>query len=147
MREGRGDVSANGTGRGVPKALGQGIKDLPRNASWLLSKALRPIEAGTDATKGAGAHGLVDRSRQARVALREALPGNGDSIELRLARARAAADQARSAEEQALHDAEEAKAAALRAREVADGAKARLREAEKEQAKEVDRQVTEAQRE
>jgi colicin import membrane protein len=131
------------------KAWGTGVKELPRNTTWLLSKALTPLEATKDAagsaTQAAGS-GLVDIARHAGASVMDVLPV-GDSIELKLQRARAAADEAQQAEDEAVREAEEAKARTDEARQVAERCRAYVRDVEREQAQEVSDKVAEARRE
>lgn len=50
--------------------LAGGVKDLPRNTSWLLSKALSPVEATKGAAQNRGSNatnGVVDAVRHAGV--------------------------------------------------------------------------------
>lgn len=147
--QGGSDMAGTGAASRLVKAWGSGVKDLPRNTTWLLSKALTPLEATKDAagsaTQAAGG-GLVDMARQAGASVLDVLP-MGDSIELRLQRARAAADEAQQAEEEAVREAEEAKARSDEARQVAERCRAYVRDVEREQAQEVSDKVAEARRE
>jgi hypothetical protein len=126
------------------------VKDLPRNTTWLLGKALGSFDPTADGAKektSALGNGLLDRARQAGGVVKDVLPAPGDSIEAKLQRARIAADQAQEAEDSAVHDAEAAKEKTAEARRVADRCKAYVRDIEKEQAEEVSRRVDEARRE
>ncbi len=38
--------------RRLTKALGEGVKDLPTNATWLLSKAVSPLDQRSDGAQG-----------------------------------------------------------------------------------------------
>ena len=133
----------------IAKAWGVGVKELPRNTTWLLSKALTPLETTKDVagnvTQSAGTN-LADMARQAGASVMDVLPV-GDSIELRLQRARAAAEEAQAAEDQAVREAEEAKGRSDEARQVAERCRAYVREVERQQAQEVEEKVAEARRE
>lgn len=129
------------------KMVVAGVKDLPRNTSWLLSNALRPVGAAQEearATMNATGHGLVDKVRSATVSVKEAIPGSVDSVELRLQRARAAAERAREAEDHAVQLAADASARADFAKEVAERDSAQLRDFESDRAKAVELRVEEA---
>ena len=79
-----------------------GLREMPSNASWLMSRAraLQPAESvGT--TAGNVKAGARDRRRKMSAAVVDAMPLGGDSVELRLKRARDAAEQAREAEDRA----------------------------------------------
>jgi colicin import membrane protein len=142
-------MASKGAAGKIAKAWGAGVKELPRNSAWLLSRALTPLETTKDVagnvTQSAGGN-LADLARQAGASVMDVLPV-GDSIELRLQRARAAAEDAQRAEDQAVSDAEEAKARSDEAREIAERCRAYVREVERQQAKEVDEKVAEARRE
>ena len=98
---------SNGSRLTIGGALATGVKEMPRNASWLIGKALTPIAAPRgkveDVRKDA-----TDKVRSTRVGIIDALPGLGDSVELRLKRAHAAADDAKAAEERSVSSAREA---------------------------------------
>ena len=124
-----------------------GVKDLPRNSSWLVSRALRPVRATKEeaqATMNATGHGIVDTVRRATVSVKDAVPGSGDSVELRIQRARAAAERAHEAEDRAVQMAEDANALARFAKEIAERDTSHLRELRSERAKAVELRVTEA---
>ncbi|MBA3234058.1 MAG: hypothetical protein H0T17_08955 [Propionibacteriales bacterium] len=142
--------------KGVTSLLALGVKDLPRNTSWLLSKALSPVDgakgaasASKDAASSAGStasHGIVDTVRSAGASLKDVLPGSSDSVELRLQRARAATERARESEDRAFASAEEAKARTSHAKETAERDKAHLRDVKRDQSKLVEQRVAEARR-
>ena len=104
--------------RRLTKALGDGVKELPTNATWLLSKAV-PHDQGSAGTRAPSATGLLDMARSAGATVMDALPG-GDSIELRLQRARAAVAEAQEAEERAVQESLEAEREAQEAEQVAE---------------------------
>ena len=85
-----------------------GLREMPSNAAWLMSRAIQPAESVGTAADSARA-GARDRRRKMSAAVVDAMPVGGDSVELRLKRARDAAERAREAEERALEAAEEAK--------------------------------------
>lgn len=150
-------MPSKGSGRGVSSVLARGVTELPRNASWLLSKALssaggdKGTSTGTkkDAAGNASSapsSGIMDTMRAAGATVKDVLPGSSDSVELRLQRARAAADRAREAENRALQSAEEAKARANEARTTAERDKVLVRDVRRDQAKLVEQRVAEARR-
>ena len=98
--------------QGLVASLATGMKDIPRNASWLLGKAMSP-----GGENGAANGGMVDSVRQAGSSLVAALPGQ-DSVDARLARARAATERAQQAEREALEAAQRAQELAAQAEEV-----------------------------
>ena len=123
---------------GLVSALTTGVKDMPRNASWLLGRALQlgesPVNGAHRGSGGAearhGANTLVGAVRNATASVMDALPG-GDSVEARLERARVAADRAREAEEEALEAAKTASELSEQAERTAEQERARLAAAEK----------------
>jgi hypothetical protein len=129
--------------RGLAATLATGMKDIPRNASWVVGKALSTHEA----TDGAGASGptLGDAVRQAGWSLRGALPGQ-DSVEARLEKARIAADRARAAEEAAFEAAQAAHDRSVAADEMAEEERARLDDVEAREADKVEQRLEEARR-
>jgi hypothetical protein len=132
-----------------------GMKELPRNASWLLAKALHPIgEAGGEGGSSRDEHppgngigrSLAETVRSASATIKEALPSPGSSVEVRLERARAATEAAREAEEHALRSAEWARHLVDEVKQVDREERARLDAVRKEQAREVEQRVAEARR-
>jgi len=119
-----------------------GVKDLPRNGAWTLSKLLAAPGGGA---KSAG-QVVADTARRASVAVAEALPGGTNSVEARLARAEEAVTRAKQSEQDALVQAREADSKAEAARTAAEEGKQRLREAQREAKQEVDRLAQEARR-
>src|SRR5512132_106858 len=117
-----------------------GLRDLPSNAAWLLSKAARPTEAIGDAASGARNQG-----RRVTAAVVDAAPV-GDSVEIRARRARDAAERAREAEERAVEAAREAKGRAEIARQVSEQGRARIEEVERETSRDVKQRVAEAEK-
>jgi colicin import membrane protein len=150
-------MPSKGSSRGLSSVLARGVTELPRNASWLLSKALSPVgeakgaPGGTKKNAVANAsstpgNGIMDTMRAAGATVKDVLPGSGDSVELRLQRARAAADKAREAENRAVQSAEEAKAKANEAKTIAERDKVLVRDVRRDQAKQVEQRVAEARR-
>ncbi len=131
--------------RRLSHALGEGVKELPNNATWLLAKAVGPLDHRSFSSAGP-VGGLVDVARQAGASVMDAVPG-GDSIELRLQRARAAVSQAQAAEDDAVQQSLEAERLAQEAEEVAERCQDYVRDVEAEQARLVEQRVAEARRE
>jgi colicin import membrane protein len=122
-----------------------GLKEMPSNAAWLLSRALKPAEAiGTAA--GSAAAGARDRGLKVGAAVVDAAPVGGDSVELRVRRAEDAAERAQEAEDRALEAARESKARADHVREVGERGRDRVKTVERETARDIRQRVTEAQR-
>jgi colicin import membrane protein len=118
-----------------------GLKELPSNAAWVLSKALRPAVSGAAAATNVGSSvgggtsdalasvaetadtatsGARRSGRAARQAVAKAVPGIGhDSVASLMQQADAAAEQARLKEARALSLAEDAKNSADEAERVA----------------------------
>src|SRR5215204_312444 len=111
-----------------------GLREMPSNAAWLVSRALGDTAAG--------AH---DQGRKVTAAVVDAAPV-GDSVEIRARRARVAAERAREAEERAVEAARESKAHADRAREVSERGQARIKDVERETGREVKQRVAEAEK-
>ena len=132
--------------RRLTKALGDGVKELPTNATWLLSKAVSPHDQRSAGTRAPSATGLLDMARSAGATVMDALPG-GDSIELRLQRARAAVAEAQEAEERAVQESLEAEREAQEAEQVAERCRDYVRDVEAEQERAVEARVDEARRE
>jgi colicin import membrane protein len=132
--------------RRMSKALGHGVKDLPDNATWLLSKAVGPLDPRSGARGGPSAGGLLDLARSAGATVMDALPGP-DSIDLRLQRARAAVADAQEAEERAVEESLEAEREAQEAEQVAERCREYVRDVEAEQERAVEVRVDEARRE
>src|SRR5215203_2855099 len=114
-----------------------GLREMPSNAAWLVSRALKPAENATT--------GARDQGRKVTAAVVDAAPV-GDSVEIRARRARVAAERAREAEERAVEAARESKAQADRAREVGERGQARIKDVEREASREVKQRVAEAEK-
>jgi colicin import membrane protein len=136
MRNGR-------TRGGLAATLASGMKDIPRNASWVVGKALSTHD-GSDGADETGPT-LGDAVRQAGWSLRGALPGQ-DSVEARLEKARVAAERARSAEESALEAAQVAHDRSVAADDLAETERTRLEDVESAEADKVDQRTDEARR-
>jgi hypothetical protein len=130
--------------RGLAATLASGMKDIPRNASWVVGKALSTQDEGSDGEDASGPT-LGDAVRQAGWSLRGALPGQ-DSVEARLEKARVAAERARAAEEAALEAAEAAHERSLAADQVAEEESERLDDLEAEESRKVEQRVADARR-
>ena len=122
-----------------------GLREMPSNAAWLVSRALQPADAvGT--TAGDARAGARDKRRSLSATVIDAIPGGGDSVELRLKRAREAAERAREAEDHAVEAAEDAKERSDHARKVSERGRARITEVERETSRWVKQRIAEAQK-
>jgi len=118
-----------------------GLKDLPRNGAWVLSRAM-----GSPASAGSMSGSATDAARRISAAVADVLPGPADSVEVRLKRAEAAVASAKQAEQEALAQARDADNLAEAAKDVAQQSRQRLREATREGKQEIDRRAQEARR-
>jgi colicin import membrane protein len=100
-----------------------GLREMPSNAAWLLSRVRQPVDAAI-----------------------EAAPVGGDSVETRMKRAREAAERAREAEDRAIEAARESKERSEHAREVTERGRARLAEVDRETSRHVKQRTAEAQK-
>jgi colicin import membrane protein len=114
-----------------------GLREMPSNAAWLLSKAANPAEGA--------ASGVRDQGRRVTAAVVDAAPV-GDSVEIRVRRARDAAEHARDVEARAVEAAREAKGLAEIALQVSERGRTRISEVERETSREVKQRAAEAQR-
>ena len=122
-----------------------GLREMPSNAAWLVSRALQPADAvGT--TAGDARAGARDKRRSLSATVIDAIPVGGDSVELRLKRAREAAERAREAEDHAVEAAEDAKERSDHARKVSERGRARITEVERETSRWVKQRIAEAQK-
>jgi hypothetical protein len=117
-----------------------GLKEVPSNAAWLLSKVLGPTESAAESA----AVKARDQGRRLGAAVVDAAPIGGDLVQTLSRRAREAAERAREAEVDAVETAEEAKARADYAREVSARGRARLNEVERETARHRDERIKQA---
>jgi colicin import membrane protein len=118
----------------------RGLREMPSNAVWLLSRVVKPTSA-----IGGAAAGARDKGRQVVAAVVDAAPV-GDSVEIRARRAREAAERAREAEHRAVEAARESKALADRARAVSEHGRAQIKQVERETDRQVNQRVAEAQK-
>ena len=112
----------------VASHASSGLRDVPRNGAWLLSKALGPPVAATEAT----AHDTADGLRRMTIAVADKLPGAPDSVGIKLKRAETAVARAKEAERRALAEAQNASELADAAKSVSEDGKRRVREATSE---------------
>jgi colicin import membrane protein len=117
---------------------GTGLRELPSNAAWVVSRML-PSEAASP-----GAPGL-DTARRLKASVEDAAPV-GDSVETRMKRARAAAERAQAAEEEAVAAAEDSKRSSEHARLVAENNRAQIADLKRELKRRVEETVKEARR-
>jgi colicin import membrane protein len=122
-----------------------GLREMPSNAAWLLSRVFKPTAAIGTAAESAAA-GARDRGRKLGAAVVDAAPVGGDSVEIRVRRAQEAAERAQQAENRAVEAARESKALADHARQVSERGRARVKEVERETSRHVKQRVAEAQR-
>ena len=128
------------------EGAGRRCQGATTNATWLLSKAVSPLDQSSAVTRASSATGLLDMARSAGATVMDALPG-GDSIELRLQRARAAVAEAQEAEERAVQESLEAEREAQEAEQVTERCRDYVRDVEAEQERAVEARVDEARRE
>jgi hypothetical protein len=122
-----------------------GVREMPSNAVWLLSRVLKPADAIGTAAESATA-GARDRGRKVSAAVVDAVPVGGDSVELRMRRAQDAGERAREAEDRAVEAARESKDLSEHARQVSERGRARVREVDRETSRRVKLRVAEAQK-
>jgi len=123
-----------------------GLREMPSNAAWMVSRVLRPSGTVGSATESA-ARSARDRGRRMQAAVIDATPVGGDSIDARMKRARDAAERAREAEEQSLQAARESKDLAEHARQIGEHGRVRMRETERETSRAVRQRIAAAQKE
>ena len=104
-----------------------GLREMPSNAGWLLSRAR-------------------DRRREVSAAVIDAAPIGGDSLEIRMKRAREAAERAREAEERAAEAGREAKESSEYVRQVSERGCARAAEVDRETSRSIKQRIAEAQK-
>ena len=115
-----------------------GLKEMPSNAAWVLSRALQPVDSAATEAR--------DQRRKIGAAVADAAPLGGDSVEIRMKRARDAAERAREAEEEALEAAQESKELSDHARQVSERGRARKQEVDRETNRELKQRIAEAQK-
>jgi colicin import membrane protein len=121
-----------------------GLREMPSNAAWMLSRVLQPTQTVGSAA-GSATAGARDRGQKVRVAVADATPG-GDSVDIRMKRARDAAERAREAEEQAVEAAHESKDRSNHVRQVSERGRARVTDVERETSRLVKQRIAAAQR-
>jgi hypothetical protein len=126
--------------RWVASQAASGVRDLPRNGVWLLSKALKSPVAATEST----VHDTSDGLRRVTIAVADKLPGATDSVGMKLKRAETAVARAKEAERRALAEAQNASELADAAKSVSEDGKRRVGEATREGKQEVQRRTQEA---
>jgi colicin import membrane protein len=122
-----------------------GLREMPSNAGWLLSRALKPVESVGDAAHSAAADAR-DHGRRAGAALIDAAPVGGDSVDIRMKRAREAAERAREVEQEAVQASQAARDRAEQARNVSERGRAHLSEVQRATERQVKQRVAEAQK-
>ena len=122
-----------------------GLREMPANAAWLLSGALKPADGVGEKSESATSS-LRDRGRRVRAAMVDAAPGDGNSVEIRMRRAQEASERAREAEKRAVEAEQEAQECADQARKVSADGRARVTAVERDTAKWVKERVAEAQK-
>lgn len=123
--------------RWVTHQAATGLKDLPRNSTWLLSKAL----AAPSAMTRAASDGITGGMRRMTMAAADRLPERHDTVEARLKHAEAAVAGAKKAERDALAEAQHVKALAEAAKAAADDGQVRVRQALGDAEQEVERRM------
>jgi colicin import membrane protein len=128
----------------VERALG-GIRDMPSNARWLVSRFGDSTHAVGAAAESA-ATVARDQSRRLSEAVADAMPVGDDSIQLRMKRAQDAADRAREVEERAVAAAQEAKQRSDHALQVTERGRVRVKEVDRDVTRELERRIRQAER-
>lgn len=152
-KESEGNAASRGSKPHVRGALVAGASELPRNAAWLLTKALGTLSSpnggdsgGRESANGTPAprvlESAVDAMRSTRAIVKDALPG-GDSVEDRVKRAHAAADHAREAEQRAVGSSERADRAAQEVDQAEGEGRHRVEAARVDNQAEADRRIEE----
>jgi hypothetical protein len=123
----------------------EGLRELPSNAAWLVSR----LGASTDSV-GTAAETAAARARDQRLRLSEAVadavPVGPDSIQVLMKRAQDAAGRAREAEERAVESAQEAKERSDRALQLSERGRARVKEVNAETSRELERRIRQAEK-
>jgi colicin import membrane protein len=104
-----------------------GLREMPSNTAWLVSRAR-------------------DRRRKVSAAVVDAAPVGGNSLETRMKRAREAAERAREAEERAAEAGREAKECSEYVRQVSERGRARVAEVDRETSRWIKQRIAEAQK-
>jgi colicin import membrane protein len=123
-----------------------GLRELPTNAAWLLSQIQQ-------AKAGPAAAGTREKARKLKTTVLEAAPvgesaetRDGDSVETRMERARAAADRAQEAEAEARKAARAAEESTKHLRELTESNRAWLAEVKRDLDGRAEERIAEAQR-
>jgi DNA repair exonuclease SbcCD ATPase subunit len=122
-----------------------GLREMPSNAAWLLSRVLKPADAVGTAAESATANAR-DQGRKVKAAVVDATPFGGDSVDIRMRRAQEAGERAREAEERAAEAAHESKDRSEHARDVSEHGRARVRDADRKTTRTVKQRMTDAQK-
>lgn len=119
----------------LSKQTRTGIREMPTNAAWALSRLVQPAEK----TVGSVAESAAAGGRKAGSTLIDVTPGlgesrhrDGDSVDARMARARESAERARQAEDRAIQAADESRERSGHAEQVSARGRARIAEVERE---------------
>lgn len=134
----------------VSEQVKAGLKELPSNVSWLVSKVRSSNSAGSTGVNGQDmVRDVRDRALEKARDLKGTLADvrSDDSVEAKLERAREAARRAEEDERRALDLAREAEALAEHARQVSEEGNAQIRQAEQEGKRFVKEQKAESERE
>lgn len=121
-----------------------GLREMPSNAAWLVSRVLKPADAVGTAAESATA-AAREQGRKVRAAVVDAAPVGGDSVDIRMKRAHDASERAREAEDRAVEAARESKDRSEHARQVSELGRAHMKEVERETGRRVKQRVAEAQ--
>ena len=131
-------MSADHPGRWWVHHAKTAIAELPENAGWLMRRYLTPppVERAVDEARSG--------ARRMSESIADAVPFGGDSLDLRLHRAREALEDAQRAEQQALRRMREANDLAEREKAVTAAGRQGLQEAKRAAAAATKRRVAEA---
>src|SRR5215208_2024015 len=140
--EGAGEVSMARTplSEWISDRTKTGLREIPTNAAWLVKRASHPGRLADSATEGPR-----DKARQVGASLLDAAPV-GDSVEMRMKRARAAAERAAEAEEEALEAAQESRQSSENAKKVTEHERAWLADVKRDVERRTEQRVAEAKR-
>ena len=127
------------------KRMRVGLREIPSNAAWLVSRRRSSMDAVGTAAEAAAVRAR-DQGLRLSEAVSDAVPVGEDSIQVQMKRAQAAADRAREAEERAVEAAQEAKARSDHALHVSERGRARVKEVHGETAREQERRIRQAEK-
>jgi colicin import membrane protein len=122
-----------------------GLREMPSNAAWLVSRVLKPAEAAGTAA-GSARWTARDQRRKVTAAVVDAAPISRDSVDIRMKRAQEAGERAREAEERAVEAARESKDRSDHARQVSEHGRALVADVARETARRVKQRIAEAQK-